>query len=55
MKSIKNKIRVNHKEIYNNEYTNTKSSIDKIQKKYRWYPKRSIKSSIESYKNKIII
>lgn len=54
-KSIKNKIKINYKEIYNSEYINTKSSIDKIQKKYRWYPKRSIKSSIESYKNKIII
>ena len=38
-----------------NEYINTKCSINKIAKEYKWRPIINIKTSINSYKNRLII
>ena len=54
-KSVNSKVKTVYKEIYINEYINTKSSINKVKKDYKWKPIISIKSSIDSYKNKLII
>ena len=53
--SVNFKVKTVYKEIYKNEYINTKSSIEKVKKDYKWRPVINIKSSIDSYKNKLII
>ena len=54
-KNVNFKTKINFNEINKNEYINTRCSINKITKVYKWKPIINIATSINSYKNRLII
>ena len=54
-KNVNSKTKIEFNEINKNEYINTKCSINKITKEYKWRPIINIETSINSYKNRLII
>ena len=54
-KNVNFKTKIKFNEINKNEYINTRCSINKVTKAYKWKPIINIATSINSYKNKLII
>ena len=54
-KNVNFKTKIKFNEINKNEYINTRCSINKITKVYKWKPIINITTSINSYKNRLII
>ncbi len=54
-KNVNFKTKIKFNEINKNEYINTICSINKIAKEYKWRPIINIETSINSYKNRLII
>ena len=55
IKINKSNFQINYNKIEQKEYINTKSSISKAKRDYNWSPKKSINSSIMSYKKNMVI